>query len=272
MDLSPDLIESDRAYFESGARLVSLPGAVLAHMPAYREVPAASTVHRVDPRALLPDPLTWVVAVETVAADLGLPRSRFFLDQPAPELELALTMLGYRSRMETGFLRAAAPAGSSVELRPVVTDEDWSGMLAVHSGAEAGPDGFAIDPTHWVGFAKAKQTAGYFTLYLARRDGVACGAVGLRGTGHLLRMKNLVVAPTHRRRGVGAAILDAAAAMAHTRGLSAVGCFALPGEPGEALYRDSGFVAATTQVGWDRTLTTQLPSRMAARKRVHAYS
>jgi GNAT superfamily N-acetyltransferase len=212
------------------------------------------------------------VAVETLAADLGLARSRFFLDQPAPELELALTMLGYRSRMETGLLRAAAPRKSSVELTPIATDEDWSSMLAIHSGMDAGPDGFVIDPIHWTGFAKAKQTAGYFTLYLAQRDGVTCGAVGFRGTRHLLRLKNLVVAPTHRRRGVGAAILDAAAAMAHARGLAAVGCFALPGEAGDALYRSNGFVPATSQMGWDRALTAQIPARLAARKRMHAYS
>src|SRR5688572_7946377 len=105
MDLSHDLIESDRSYFERGARLVGLPGAVLAHMPAFPGVPAGAAVHRIDPRALLPDPLTWVVTVETITADLGLPRSRFFVDRSAPELDLALTMLGYRSRLETGFVR-----------------------------------------------------------------------------------------------------------------------------------------------------------------------
>jgi GNAT superfamily N-acetyltransferase len=145
-------------------------------------------------------------------------------------------------------------------------------MLEVHSGIDAGPDGFALDPIHWTGFAKAKQAAGYFTVYLARRDGVPCGAVGFRRTAHLLRLKNLIVAPTHRRRGVGAAILNAAAAMAHAQGLAAVGCFALPGEAGEALYRRGGFVATTSQMGWDRPLTGELPPRLAARRRVHAFS
>ena len=119
MDLSHDLIESDRNYFERGARLVGLPGAVLAHMPAFPDVPAAATVHRIDPRALLPDPLTWVVAIETVVADLGLRRSRFFVDRPAPELDLALTMLGYRARLETGLVRRARRISSSVELVPM---------------------------------------------------------------------------------------------------------------------------------------------------------
>jgi GNAT superfamily N-acetyltransferase len=271
MDLAFDLLESDRRYFEVGARMVALPGAVLAHMPAFRDIPAAAAVHRVDPHALLPDPLTWVVAVETIMTDLGLPRSRFFVERHAPELELALTMLGYRSRMESGLVRRAEAVESSVVLVPVTGDDDWSRKLSVHSHSEDGPDGFPLDPAQWVCFEKAKQAAGYYTLYVAMRDGVACGAVGFSLSGRLLRLKNLVVAPTHRRRGVGAAILDAAAALAHAKGLAAVGCFAMPGELGDGLYRANGFIDVVTQMGWDRVLTPHLPARLARRK-VHAYS
>jgi GNAT superfamily N-acetyltransferase len=271
MDLANDLIESDRTYFERGARLVPLPGATLTHMPAFRSVAAASAVHRIDPHAILPDPLTWVVAVETIVADLGLSRSRFFVDRHAPELDLALTMLGYRCRMEYGLFRRARAVTSSIELVPVTSDEDWSRKLSVHSVMEDGPDGFALDPTHWVGFEKAKQAAGYYTLYLAMQDGVACGALGLHTSGRLLRLKNLVVAPAHRRRGVGAAILDAAATMAHTQGLAGVGCFVMPGELGDTFYRANGFTDLVTQSGWDRVLTAHVPARLAHR-RVHAYS
>jgi N-acetylglutamate synthase-like GNAT family acetyltransferase len=94
--------------------------------------------------------------------------------------------------------------------------------------------------------------------------------VGLHRSGALLRFKNLVVAPAHRRRGVGAAILDAMTATAHADGLAAIGCFALWGET-VPWYRANGFGDAVTQVGWDRTLTTQVPARLAGR-RVHAYS
>ncbi len=272
MGLSRELIESDRAYFDRGARLVGLPGAVLAHMPAFRNVPAAAVVHRIAPEALLPDPLTWAVAVETVAADLRLSRSRIHLDKPAPQLELALTMLGYRSRVEWGLMRPAAATRSKVELVPVRGDDDWSRKLALHADAEEGSDGYPLDPTHWVGFEKAKQVAGYFTLYLAQRDGVPCGAIGCHEAGKLLRVAHLIVAPMHRRRGAAAAILDAVASLAHARGMVAVGCFALPGAHGDQLYRANGFVDVVTQVGWDRVLTSQVPARLAARARMHAYS
>ena len=271
MDLSHDLIESDRAYFERGARLVGLPGAVLAHMPTFRDIPAAAVVHRIDPGALLPDPLTWIVTVETVVADLGLPRSRFFLDRSTPELELALTMLGYQSRAEHGLIRPAAQTESRVQLVPIGNDTDWSHKLGIHAPTENGPDGFALDPHRWVTFEQAKQAAGYFTLYLVKQDGVACGSVGVNCTGKLLRLKNLVVASAHRRRGVGAAILDALASMAHARGLAAVGCFSIPEGPGDAFYRGHGFREALVQVGWDRTLNLTVPARLA-RRRVHAYS
>lgn len=271
MDLSQDLIESDRSYFERGARLVGLPGAVLAHMPTFRDIPAAAVVHRVDPGAVLPDPLTWIVTVETIATDLGLPRSRFLLDRSTPELELALTMLGYQSRAEYGLLRPAAPVETRVQLVPIRDDTDWSRKLGVHAPTENGPDGFALDPHRWVTFEQAKQAAGYFTLYLAMQEGVPCGSFGVNCTGKLLRLKNLVVAPTHRRRGIGAAILDAVSNMAHSRGLAAVGCFSLPGGQGDPFYRAMGFHEAIVQVGWDRTLNLPVPARLA-RRRVHAYS
>jgi GNAT superfamily N-acetyltransferase len=239
-------------------------------MPAFPDVPAGGTVHRIDPTAILPDPLTWVVAVETVTADLGLTRSRLFLERSAPQLELALTMLGYRSRAEAGLIRSAAAVDSAIELVPIQTDDEWSRKLAVHAPAEDGPDGFALDPARWVSFEQAKQTAGYFTLHLAVQDGVTCGAVGLHRSGAILRLKNLVVAPAHRRRGVGAAILNAVTALAHAEGLAAIGCFALWGES-VAFFRANGFGDAITQVGWDRTLTMQVPPRLA-RKRVHAYT
>lgn len=271
MDLSHDLIESDRTYFERGARLVGLPGAVLAHMPTFRDIPAAAVVHRVDPGAVLPDPLTWIVTVETIVADLGLPRSRFFLDRSTPELELALTMLGYASRAEHGLLRPAAAADSRVQLVPICDDTAWSHKVSIHAPTENGPDGFVLDPHRWVTFEQAKQVAGYFTLYLALLDGVPCGSFGLNSTGKLLRLKNLVVAPAHRRRGVGAAILDAVSNMAHARGLAAVGCFSLPEGNGDRFYRANGFREAIVQVGWARTLNMAVPARLA-RRRVHAYT
>lgn len=271
MDLRQELIESDRNYFERGARLVRVPGGVLAHMPPFRDIPAGAAVVRVDPEAILPDPLTWVIAIETITADLGLPRSRFFLDRPAPELDLALTMLGYRSRAEAGLIRPAAPTTNRIRLDSIGNDDGWSSKLAVHSPTEDGPDGFALDPARWVTFEKAKQTAGYFTLYLAVEDGVTCGSVGLHQSGNLLRLKNLVVAPAHRRRGVGAAILDAVCGVAHERGLAGVGCFAFPEGAGDTLYRNNCFTDLVTQVGWDRALTNPVPPRLAGR-RVHAYS
>ena len=152
-------------------------------------------------------------------------------------------MLGYQSRAEHGLIRPAAQTESRVQLVPIGNDTDWS----------------------------PKQAAGYFTLYLVKQDGVACGSVGVNCTGKLLRLKNLVVASAHRRRGVGAAILDALASMAHARGLAAVGCFSIPEGPGDAFYRGHGFREAIVQVGWDRTLNLTVPARLA-RRRVHAYS
>src|SRR5690606_29246534 len=119
----------------------------------------------------------------------------------APQLELALTMLGYRSRVEWGLMRPAASIRSKVSLVPITDDDAWTTKLALHPSAEAGPDGYPLEPMHWTGFEKAKQAAGGFTVHLAQRDGVTCGAVACHAAGRLLRINHLIVAPTHRRRG-----------------------------------------------------------------------
>jgi GNAT superfamily N-acetyltransferase len=193
------------------------------------------------------------------------------VEQSTNELDLALTHLGYSARTEYGLIRPAAQHTCRVELVPICTDADWERKRSLHALNEHGPDGFALDPAKWVGFERAKQDAGYHALHLVVQAGVAVGSVGFHVSGSLLRIKNLVVASAHRRRGVGAATLDAACNLAHSRGLAAVGVFAMLGEPGEALYRRNGFTDIVNQVGWDREFTNRLPPRLAHRRSL-AYS
>jgi amino-acid N-acetyltransferase len=54
---------------------------------------------------------------------------------------------------------------------------------------------------------------------LARDDGEAVGCVGLEVHGESGLLRSFAVAPSHRRRGVGAALHEAAVAMARAEGV-----------------------------------------------------
>lgn len=256
-----DLLATERGYFEAGARRVALLGATLAHMPAFQDVAASAVVHRIHPDGVTPDPLAWLVRVEQITAGVGLARSRLVIDTADSELELALAMLGYRRRATVGMLRRAAPIRRQVTLEPITDDDGWRRKLAVHPSPNDRPDGVTLDPTRWTAFERVKANAGYFTAYLALEHGVPCGAVAAARQGSMLRVKNLVVAPAHRGRGVGAAIMAAMVHLAHDERRETVGAFAPLGGRGERCYRGVGFAPAVHQVAWDRALTPVVPAR-----------
>ena len=70
----------------------------------------------------------------------------------------------------------------------------------------------------------------------------------------LVRMKNIVVHPAHRRRSIGTAILSQVAAIGAERGVSELCVFAVRGEAGELLYRAAGMKVVGTQVEWSKRI------------------
>ena len=102
---------------------------------------------------------------------------------------------------------------------------------------------------------RVRSEAGFMRAYLIRRGGEIVGAIGSAPCGSLLRLKNLVVDPAHRRRGIATATALRFAALARDEGLVAAGCFALDGEPGLAFYPRAGYRVAVRQIEWIRDLT-----------------
>lgn len=259
MPLDTDLLVSEDRYFEAGGRTVALTGAVLTYLP---DLPtSAALVHRIDPSALVADPLAWLVAVERALDDLGITRSRLRLDAPPPQLAIALSLLDYRAERGNGLIRAAAPLGTDVTLIQIRDAADWERKLELHSAVER--EGAGEDPAMVVAVERLKQEAGHLTLWLALRDGVPAAAVASAQVGSLLRIRDLTVAPTPRRRGVTAAVVAAMVRLAHIRGLDGAGLLAEPGSTLEMSCRSKGFTAATTVTTWDRALTPAAVERRA---------
>src|SRR5262245_33324344 len=110
IDIAPDVaarlaraIETDRAYFEMGAEVSDLDGAILAWMPGLTRSPAAAVIHRVDPAAIAAGGEGWVSQAERKMADVGAALARIYLDQPHEGAEQVLRQAGFIDRDELVF-------------------------------------------------------------------------------------------------------------------------------------------------------------------------
>jgi GNAT superfamily N-acetyltransferase len=259
--LASELLESDRAYFESTAVLEQAGGATIARVPGLERVSAGCVVHRVDPSVLPRDPARWIELIEQRLLGHGCRRARFYLTGRHPALEAALLARGYRPQDEVGYVLAmdgrpiaARPEAPVAELRPVTSADDWAAKIAVHRLSGTGPDGHDSDPEAWVELERLRVTAGWMRPFFIVSRGAICGVVSLSSGESLLRLKNLVVHPSWRRMGIGTAVLHRARAIAWREGWSGVGAFALAGDPSDELYRGAGYEAVARQTEWMRPM------------------
>ena len=254
-DWDRDLIESDRRYFEAGADVLPIPGAEIAVLRGVERLAVGCVVQRIDAKRAARDAGRWLSDVETSLRAMGVPRARLYLEASEPNLEAALHARGYRSRLEQGFVRAAgASGGAEVELVPAEDETGWAARRAFMRKQTLGVDGHALDPALWVTMERRKHEAGYMRPFLIQAAGETVGAVCAAPFASLLRMKNLFIDPTHRRRGLATATAFAFARLARDAGREAAGCFALEGEPGQVVYPRAGYRLSVVQTEWLRDL------------------
>ncbi len=89
--------------------------------------------------------------------------------------------------------------------------------------------------------------------WLIEVAGDPCGAVCDMQVDGLIRLKNLVIRPDDRRRGLGVAAALSIGEIATEQGV-ALGSFALHGSCGERVYRRAGMRPAVRQTEWYRPL------------------
>lgn len=246
-------VETDRIYFEMGARIESLPGAKLAWMPGLTSSPAAAVVQRAVSEVVAAAGMAWVIETERTLARLGAPVARIYLDRRDTPADGLLRRAGYVARDELVFAGELSDPAGPMNLRPLVSDTDWLLKLRFHEEAAERPDGHQTSATDWVRLEREKCAAG-MKAFLAEVDGEAVGAIGLiRGEG-LLRIKNVVVHPAFRRRSFGLMMLHCLAAVGRSAGLRKQCIFAVEGGVGERLYRAAGLGVIGAQVEWSKKL------------------
>jgi GNAT superfamily N-acetyltransferase len=84
--------------------------------------------------------------------------------------------------------------------------------------------------------------------------GEVVGAVGAIRGESILRLKNILIHPDHRRRGLGREMLNSLAALGRESGILEQAVFAVRGNAGERLYRACGMRPVGEVVEWSRPL------------------
>ena len=252
--LGAALVETDRRYFALGAQRQQLPGAEIVWLEGMADLPAAGVVQRVVP-AEIADPASWLAEVTAAQLDAGFTHGRVYLDEPCERLESELAAVGWVMRREPGLI-AVDPVrsrGQRVDVVPVVDADGWAAKEAIHRADGMRPDGHDAPASRWVAMERARVTTGELEPWLVMRDGIVSGTVCTLAGDGILRNKNLVVHPAHRRTGVGFAVLRSLDRIARGRGLM-LGTFSVFGEPGAALYRAAAMRTVVEQREWTRPL------------------
>jgi GNAT superfamily N-acetyltransferase len=243
---------TDVAYFEMGAEVEQIPGAVLAWMPGLTGLAAGAVVQRVDGEAAARMGSGWVSEIEGALGRIGAPLARVYLDEYSPAGPLLL-QAGYAMRPEIVFAHQIEAAPGEVELLGLDKGEAWERKERLHEEADRAPDGHPSSAADWVELERRKAADG-LENYLAMLGGEVVGAVGAIRGESILRLKNILIHPDHRRRGLGREMLNSLAALGRESGILEQAVFAVRGNAGERLYRACGMRPVGEVVEWSRPL------------------
>lgn len=252
------LITDDRDYFAAGSRMVPLAGARLAIMDGLAAYAAGAVVLVDDPAPIVADPIAWRDSVTATAAAHGVRHVRFYTSTNEGPMNSALAFAGVKHVQEIALVASgeaitdatAQRAASSCHVRRVATPSLWEQKLAIHLATPETSDGKPMDGNRWVAFEKAKVDAGYMDAYLVEWNGEPAGAFNISRCENLLRLKNVIVAPSRRHHHVATAMVRWLALHGLSLGVRFVGCFALPGSAGLRLYERCGMHQVGLQLEW----------------------
>ena len=130
---------------------------------------------------------------------------------------------------------------------------DAQGLTELGNAVGSEPEGWLVTTNGWRSAAderrylRAIRRYPHAAVFVAEEDGLIVGRLSVARDQHPASRHvadlGLIVAATHRRRGIGTALLEAAAEWARESGVSKLELHVFPwNEPAVALYERFGFV------------------------------
>jgi ribosomal protein S18 acetylase RimI-like enzyme len=246
-------IDTDRDYFELGAKLEDLPGAVLAWLPGLEAAAPGAVIQRVDPAIVAAQGEQWLVEAGRALSRVGAATARVYLEERHEPVDALFQSAGYVGREELIFAHSFDAPRPGLVVNRVESDADWDRKLRLHRFISTPPDGHPTSASDWVALERRKCEAG-MEAYLVERDGETVGAIGALRGDEVLRLKNIVVHPAYRRQGIGLGMLGHLGMIGASRGISDQVVFAVRGEIGELLYRAAGMREIGSIIEWSKPL------------------
>ena len=252
----PFLLESDAAYFELAAKHIDLEGARLLVCPEFTDLPAACTVTSVPNRFSNRSTREWMEWTERSIQAHGFSLSRLYLTDRHPVSRI-LSESGYRSRAEIGYVTGSPRpvADSELSIHPLDLESNWLDKQRIHATSRTQPDGYEVSAQRWTEFELAKSRTGKLTAHLVWENSTALATFCTLEHNGYLRLKNLLVDPAHRRRGIGERVIRALEGLATRERLQGVLALAVSGGPGEFLYQSAGMKPIGRVIEWRKHLS-----------------
>ena len=258
-ELLQELLDSDVAYFHAAAKCEDLSGYRISRMPGLESLPAACVAHPI-PGYTGTAGTGWLGLLEKRLSETGCGHARIYQQVPDDSLAKHFLQNGCRAAEEIALLSPhegqehGETDTSGVRLRPVNSDADWSLKISVHRDIPQGPDGHASQAEKWVQMERLKCEAGYMEPFLIMAGQHTCGAVNFAPGFRIGRLKNIVISPGWRRKGVGERAASLIIMMARGRGFEVAGCFAMKSGRALNMYRKAGYFPAAQQTEWFKKL------------------
>ena len=252
-DRGREIVESDQLYFELGAETQMLAGAQLAWMNGLTHLPAGAVIQRISSVADMDGQK--VMDWEEQLRALGAPLGRLYLDDDHPSADALLRASGYERRTETTYCgTVAGNERTSLRILPVTSPELWQRKLRLHESSPELPDSHPAAAADWVDLERRKCATGTMAAFVAEYEGEVVGTFATIAGANLYRLKNLVIHPAWRRRGLAVDIIRWCSAASLSDGRSGICTLAVKGGAGDSLYRGAGLTPVGHRTEWTRPL------------------
>ena len=252
------LWQSDIRYFQAAAENKNILGGQLSYMEDLSSQAGACVFHSLD---VLPQrDLAWLNTLEGLFLKKAVKRSRLYLQKHKPEDEAFLTQNGYRAVIEIGMAgRVDLQILHAKNIKPVqlvaIHEALWPLHQRLLSSSEAAPDGHRMQATDYALLEKRKVEAGYMQMFLYIENGEALAVASLDIKNGFARIKNLLVHPEQRGKGLGKRLIAGLLTIAQQQGAQAMGAYALAeNKAAYGMYQALGMQKIYQQYEWLRQL------------------